>query len=191
MAIRKIVILVFCSLIMGAQFCVTFIPYGKIYRKISGEQWQLRDRPFWPIMRYTMYSHGKKHGSQFGFKELRVYIGNNDSPLVVTNYDLHLMGYRLNDLLKSCIIKNDSTFTPAESAFKDTQYLNSLILKHISQKVSRAEIWERTYTITNKGIENLNVPWILRLSWNVNEDLIKVISMDKKHQNRNYDEKSL
>jgi len=157
MKIKKFIILSFCALFLGAQIFVILYPSG--------------DRLFWPFKKYPMYSRGKKAGDSFQIQEIKVVLKNNKK-ITLENEDLHIFPYRLNALIHSANKIRDSVYEPTYKDFQNLKYLNYLINKYISPNSKRVEIWEKTFTISQSGVKDLNVKWMLANSWNLTKNKI-------------------
>jgi|GEM_PF-3356450 len=160
--IKKLIILCFCALIIGAQSFIVLVPYSIIW----GDNWKMGDKPFWPFMRYPMYANGKKPGDRFIIFELRAGLPGKEQIKIVSN-SLHIKGYRFEELLWKVFMMSDKSFRIDRSFYKDFIYLNNLIKKNITNRGTVA-LWGKTYTISEAGI--IEESWKEFYSWIIGEE---------------------
>lgn len=169
MKIKKIIILSFCAIFLGAQLMVIIVPYGVLL----GKNWKIEDRLFWPFKRYPMYSSSKNIGDKLEIKKILVVLENNKK--ITINYrKLHIFPYRLSKLLYSAKKINDSIYTPTYKDYQNLNYLDFLIRKYISPNSKRLELWTKTFVISSKGIKNFDVNWKLTNSWVIKDNISKI-----------------
>lgn len=158
---KKILILLLCACFIGAQAFVVIVPYSIIW----GDNWEKGDKPFWPFLRYPMYSHGKEPGDKTDIEKINIVLANGKKILV--NYeDFHIYPYRLNVLIYSAKKIEDSVYTPRPEDYKNLKHLNYLIEKYIPN-ASYIELWSKDYIVTKDGIEPLHRKWEMTNSWKI------------------------
>lgn len=164
MNLKKIIILIFCVLFLGAQLTVALCPYSILW----GKNWKNEDRPLWPFKRYPMYAQAKEVGDKMIIRELRIILKNGKG-IKVDNENLHIMPYGLATLISRSALVLDSTRTPKPSEYQFLNYLNYLLKKYIPQG-STAQIWSKSYELSSNGVKDFDVKWELNGSWRINDN---------------------
>jgi hypothetical protein len=173
MNIKKMIILLLCAFFLGTQFFIVFVPYSFLWGK---NDWKLKEKLFWPLLKYPMYAKGKEAGDHFIVNKIKVVL-DNDKKIIADYEGIHINPYRLSDLLYSAKIVTDSVYTPTQFDSLNFNYLNYLIRQYISSDSKKVELWSKTFTITPDGIENIDVNWELTHSWEIKEDTTSINSI--------------